>query len=146
MSLCKNGLHPWTKGHCVECKRANKRRHADTDLVRARNAARMREKRQADRAGVSLAEFRAGLVPTPQDGLEDLYGPVPNQVPDEEWYDEVVVLRAVNQRVIGRYPTRPEIKAITARTSHLSLDEVARVTGAKLRTVQEWRERHGVTA
>ena len=81
----------------------------------------------------------------PTDGLEDEYGPVPARVRDRDWYDEVIVLRVLNQEAPGRNPYRLEWEQIVKRMdlAQLSAAEVADVVGVTERYVMDLRRIHG---
>ena len=81
----------------------------------------------------------------PPDGWEDLYGPVPPKARDNEWYDEVIVLRVLNKEKPGRNPYRLEWEDIVKRmkVSQITASEVAEVVGVTERYVMDLRRIHG---
>lgn len=90
-------------------------KHVHTDQCRWSTASRGdgRTRRICLTAGAERSKNR--YLGQPKDGWEDDYGPVPNRVPDKEWYDRVVVLRALSAQRTGRWPTPPEWRDIFKR-------------------------------
>lgn len=77
------------------------------------------------------------------DGLEDEYGPVPPPALNEEWYDEVIVARALVGFKTGRAPTPKEAQEIVRRMTNQSSSQIADWCGVDIRTVDAWRSRYG---
>lgn len=68
------------------------------------------------------------------DGLEALYGPVPDLVPDADWFDEVIVDRVLSHQRPGRRPYPLEWAEIFRRMPALDITDagVAEVCGISL--------------
>lgn len=75
------------------------------------------------------------------DGWEDEFGPVPLKVAQRDWYDEVVVIRALTKQRTGRYPTAPEWADIIRRMPRAEVvdADVARSTGVSSEYVSRLR-------
>lgn len=71
----------------------------------------------------------------PKDGWESEFGPVPLKSRDRDWYDEVIVRRALNLEPTGRTPYPLEWRAIVNRVDwdRVSIPDLARCTG-----VSQW--------
>lgn len=82
------GVTKWRR--CRECER-----------VRLRKATQ--DRRTRSKAGLRYPRPKKRVQPV-TDGLEAEYGPVPDQVPDSKWFDEVIVDRALNKQPTGRTP------------------------------------------
>lgn len=78
-----------------------------------------------------------------RDGLEAEYGPVPDLVPDEEWYDEVIVIRALSKQPTGRLPYPLEWAEIIRRMPRAEVldEDVAEATGTTVGKVSKMREK-----
>jgi hypothetical protein len=68
------------------------------------------------------------------DGFEDLFGPVPDPVPNAEWFDEVIVIRALNKQRTGRNPYPLEWAEIFSRLprSEATVEDLAESTALTL--------------
>lgn len=67
----------------------------------------------------------------PEDGWEDEFGPVPLKVPNRDWYDEVIVIRALTKTPTGRRPYPKEWEEIVRRMPHndITTRDLAEATG-----------------
>jgi hypothetical protein len=124
----------------------------DKDIVGVTPQRRCREcQKEWNRLGAQRRRARAKTqfrYPKPQprvkpatDGYEDLYGPVPDLVPDAEWFDEVIVLRALNKEATGRTPYPLEWAEIIRRMPRADVidADVADATGTTVEYVSRMR-------
>jgi hypothetical protein len=127
--VCRNGIHPKTElGPCRECLKANRKRY---------------KKSRTDR-GLRLPPSRDTYRQAP-DGWESDYGPVPDRVPNQEWYDEVIVRRALLGYSTGRIPHRLEqIDIVNGMTPGMTAPWIAQWCGVEPKTVSEWVEKYRV--
>lgn len=101
------------------------------------------EREQAKRAAGTLIKtgdpYRGRRQPP--DGWEDEFGPAPIRALDREWYDEVIVTRALNRERCGRRPYRLEWAEITRRmdNSRVTEEDVALSTGVTISYVSDRR-------
>jgi hypothetical protein len=95
------------------------------------------EREKALRAAGKLPRtgFRFRDRRQPPDGWEDEFGPVPLRELNRDWYDEVIVQRALNLERTGRNPYPLEWKAIVAR---VNWDTVEKHKLAEAIGVSEW--------
>lgn len=79
------------------------------------------------------------------DGWETEYGPVPLKERDRDWYDEVIVFRALTKRATGRRPFRLEWAEIIRRMpqNDVTTAEVAESCGVTLDYVSRLVALHG---
>ena len=127
--MCKNGVHPKTEpGPCRECLKQNRKRYVKSRTER-------------------------GLRPPPSrdtyrqepDGWESEYGPVPDRVPNQKWYDEVIVRRALLGYPTGRIPHRLEqIDIVNGMTPGMTAPWIAQWCGVESKTVSEWVEKYRI--
>lgn len=109
---------------CAQCKR-------DSNKEAAR-------RRRANRKALPPVVVVPRVKPE-TDGLEALYGPVPDLVPDSEWYDYVIPDRVLSGRKAGRVPTPLEFKEIIQRMSpyfHVQSD-LAELAGVSTQTFSD---------
>jgi hypothetical protein len=95
------------RGACPQClEQAGVRRRAAQDRKgRERRAAMSPEKRRwAEALSEAVTRKRAPVT----DGLEDIYGPIPEALEYHDHYDWVAVYRARRRIPVGRDLTRPE--------------------------------------
>lgn len=133
MSLCKNGHDKAVVGitkqrTCRKCKR-------DSNLVQQRA-------RRAGQTSRRYARAETRVAPA-LDGLEAEYGPVPALVPDHEWYDRVIVDRALTGHVTKRTPYPLEQAEIVRRMTpvHEQAD-LAKLCGVHPTTFNVWVGQH----
>lgn len=148
--VCKNG-HPYEGNRrqkrrgtsCILCDRIQDRerqaakRRAQGAMTKEENIARTiaANKERAEAARIRREEAA-------KDGYEDLYGPVPPRVPNHEWYDEVIVVRALNRQKTGRKPYRLEWAEIFRRESRwegVTNETLAEATGMNQDTITRFR-------
>jgi hypothetical protein len=109
------GVTKWRR--CRQCERE-----------RLRKAAQNRRTRPQPKIRYPKTGRRVAPV---TDGLEAEYGPVPALVPNKDWFDEVIVVRALAKRPTGRRPYPLEWAEIIRRMPRTELtdEQVAEVTG-----------------
>lgn len=134
MSMCKNGHDRAKVGitknrGCRQCKRdANKA---------------SQQRRRTGEPRRSYARTGARVKPD-TDGFEALYGPVPDLVPDHEWYDEEIVSRVLLGIPAGRRPFLLEqIEIVRRMTPMHDQATIAGWAGVSRTTVMEWMAQHG---
>lgn len=131
------------------------KRNHDKDIV---GVTKWRKCRQCerDRNRIAAQERRNGTRPIPgylvpdkrvkpvSDGLEAEYGPIPDLVPNSEWFDEVIVARALNRVRCGRSPYPLEWAEIIRRMPRAEVtdEDVAFSTGTTAKVVSLIRSRH----
>lgn len=139
---CKNG-HPYEGNRrkkrngssCILCDRINDRER-QAAYRRARGVPTREESLQRlvdDNRIRGAAKIEARLAKEAEariDGWEDLFGPVPDPVPNAEWFDEVIVIRALNKQRTGRNPYPLEWAEIFARLprSEAQVEDLAEST------------------
>lgn len=130
---CKNG-HPY------EGNRRQKRRGTTCILcarTQDRTAKMLKRRNQAPTSARSKGKT---------DGYEDVYGPIPARVPNSEWYDEVIVIRALTHQKTGRIPYPKEWAAIFQREhawAEVSNQSLADAIGVQIDWITRMRSRHG---
>jgi len=79
------------------------------------------------------------------DGWEDEFGPVPLKVPRHEWYDRVIVERALTHESTGRKPYKLEWAEIVRRLpeARVTTTDVALATGVTQEYVADLVRCHG---
>lgn len=134
MNLCKRGHDKDVVGIteqrvCRQCKRELNR-----VAQRARRAGRTSR-------GYVRAPTRVAPV---LDGLEAQYGPIPDLVPDHEWYDHVIVDRALTGHATGRPPYPLEQAGIVRRMTPIHEQaDLAKLCGVHPTTFNVWVSQHG---
>lgn len=121
--MCRNGTHLKPgPGPCKPCLAENRKRYL---------------KNRADR-GMAPPPSRDVYAQEP-DGWEDEFGPVPNRVKDSEWYDPVIVRRALLGYPTGRIPHKLEwIEIVNRMPSDMHASTVAGWCGVSTETVCDW--------
>lgn len=119
------GVTRWRR--CRECER-----------VRLRESAQKRRDRAKEVFRYPEPETRVKPV---TDGFEGQYGPVPDLIPDEDWFDEVIVIRALNKQACGRSPYPLEWAEIIRRMPRADVvdEDVAQATGVTAKYVSDMR-------
>lgn len=147
---CKNG-HPYEGNRrqkkngtsCILCDRVQDRarqaakRRAGGRMTKSENIARMVE---ANKVRAEAARRKRDAEA--RDGFEDYYGPAPARVPNSEWYDEVIVIRALNHQRTGRKPYPLEWQEIFRRESRwegITNETLSEATGANQDTITRLR-------
>lgn len=110
------------------------------ECERAWNRVREQYRRERTKTPLRYPHPRKRVKPV-TDGLEALYGPVPDLVPDSEWFDEVIVSRALNKQPTGRAPFVLEWAEIFRRQprSDITDEELAHVAGTTFGRVSKIR-------
>lgn len=125
----------------------------DKDLVgitkqrRCRECERVRLRKQAqNRRRTTKTRFRypdpPSRVKPATDGLEAEYGPVPDLVPDAEWYDAVIVDRVLGKQRPGRRPYLLEWAEIFRRQPRAGItdEEIGDLIGVRFDAVSAIRK------
>lgn len=138
-TTCKKG-HPYEGNRrqkkngtsCILCDRVNDRerqaayRRAKGVPTREETLARLVQGNR-DRGAQKLQDKAVREAEARIDGFEDLFGPVPEPVPNSEWFDEVIVIRALNKQTTGRNPYPLEWAEIFERMprSEVTVEDLA---------------------
>lgn len=130
-----------------ECPRGHDKREVgvtkDRQCKECKNQTNREYNRRKKRAGGVYVPVAQATRPTGPDGFEDEYGPVPDFVPNSEWYDEVIVVRALTGYPTGRRPYKLEQAEIVRRMVGKDQAEIAHWCGVSESTMSEWVAKHG---